>query len=84
MTKFKKSQKYLSHTFVLVLSGALELWRKPKPSKGSCAATAAADDDGKEDDFYGDYDDDNNNNNNIRCVASAFIETSINNAGSWQ
>ena len=63
MTKSQEFQKYLSHTFVLVLSGALELWRKPKPAKGSCTA-AAADDNDKEDDFDGDDNDHNNNNNN--------------------
>ena len=64
MKKSQKSQKYLSHTFVLVFSGALELWRKPKPTKGSCAAAAAADYDDKEDDFDDDDDGNNNNNNN--------------------
>jgi len=79
VTKSQEFQKYLSHTFVLVLSGALELWRKPKPTKGSCTA-AAADDNDKEDDFDGDDD----NNNKSQVVTSTFFQTSINNAGSWQ
>lgn len=62
MKKSENSQKYLSHNFVLVISVALELWRKPKPTKGNCAATATADDDDKGDDFD-DYD---NNNSQVR------------------
>jgi len=61
----------------LVLSGALKLWRKPKPTKGSCAA--AADDNDKEDEFDGDDDDDDYNNNNksqVRhfCFLSNFYK----------
>ena len=53
---------------MLLLSGPLELWGKPKSTKGSCAATAAADDDDdKKDDFDDDDDDyDNNNNRQVR------------------
>lgn len=65
MTKSQNSQNYLSHTLVLVLSGALELWRKPKPTKGSCAVAADDDDDDdKEDDFHDDDDVDGHNNDN--------------------
>jgi len=64
VTKSQNSQNYLSHTLVLVLSGALELWRKPKPTKGSCAVAADDDDDDKEDDFHDDDDVDGHNNDN--------------------